>query len=327
MTDSSGNGFDGFISLGSEQYTDGQLGRCFDFTSDRVNVSHDPLLASTDLTVALWIKPTPFTGLFRDLHAKRSGGPGTFIGPILFQNSINNVLAAVSYDQPANSQCTNFTLTTEHFGRWIHVAYTINDTEIVIYIDGVRVASNTTGFTMGTNTTDVRIGHTNSTDPLDDVQQYNRVLTPAEIWELARKPIVHRDRLSIISETIQRSEVLQPVRSIVRSLSETINRSEFTNRAKGLVRTFTETFNISESTGIAKGRIAVINETINRVENVTSVIGSQLTKIINQTVNRAESLLNFISTIVATFVITTTTSKYIATTEVSNRKITTLIDL
>ena len=166
--------------------TPGRVGQGieFDGADDYVDVGTSDFGASSELTIAFWIKPSAggsgyelvlardvYVHSFRLQLSRSSGQMQTGIRTASGAQYLNSVSSLVT-------------------GEWRHFAITYRDGERVLYVDGVEDASDapTGALTAYVDTTTlggdgVFPGFRGA---LDEVRIYDRALDSAEVWALAQ---------------------------------------------------------------------------------------------------------------------------------------------
>lgn len=203
--DSSGNGKNGDACPNSTGPAGGNAGKfgngvLLDGFNDYINVADDPIFDITGaMTVSAWIKVTNLPGSNESdgVVAKGTAGETSAVNHTFFlfvengQFGSGNAVNFMFEDSAGNNYAARYqtTLTTN---RWYHLSgvYDTANAKVVLYIDGVEVAS-MTGVTATPNiqAQPVTIGY-NGWDhyldgTIDDVHIYNRSFSPAEIRRLA----------------------------------------------------------------------------------------------------------------------------------------------
>lgn len=184
--DRSGAGNTGTLTSGPT-VTPGKIGQAlsFDGTDDYVAIAHSNSLALVgDMTIAVWMKVTDFSGYRGILGKTASSVPA----PYDFYLQISNGLPYL-YRGNGTTYAAVAGTVAPATGIWQHVVVTMSGTTVTHYLNG---ATNGSG-TLSTTTTDtsqaVRIGSRNDGGTmmkggLDEVRIYNRAFTESEIVAL-----------------------------------------------------------------------------------------------------------------------------------------------
>lgn len=186
--DSSGNNNTGSLyEMDETDWTTGVFGTALQFDNsvmaEHVVVSHSSSLSPTAaVTVLGWAKPITYG----------SGGAATFVEKaygtsyiLYLESSLQGLIFNVNgVDCMSNS--TIITLST-----WQHIAATYDGTTVRFYVDGTeRGTCNNVG-SVGTDTSDVKIGNDDTLTTafdgyIDDVRVYSRALSRNEILQIMR---------------------------------------------------------------------------------------------------------------------------------------------
>ncbi|MHC5060349.1 MAG: LamG-like jellyroll fold domain-containing protein [Planctomycetota bacterium] len=197
-SDSSGNGNDGTLTnMAGNEWTTGQIGGALEFDSpgasdDIVAVNQHASINNLEtFTLATWVYVNSHIsyGRFFQKH------PGAFIFCLGASADRNMVFTSDRWATRGFWRTNNGTIQA---GQWYHVAVTYDYSSTannpVFYIDGVSVNVNeleTPSGSKGSDTSELRLGtqgppYSQHLDGIvDDMRIYNRVLSGAEIAELA----------------------------------------------------------------------------------------------------------------------------------------------
>jgi hypothetical protein len=180
--DGSGNGNDGTLE-GDASWAAGYLGSAveFDGDGDYIDIGNDEIFDLTEeVTLALWINPN---NLLNGQHTQWLGkGDHTYAIKHHENNSVEffvyeGTWNAVQYPDSDNSWN----------GEWRHVAGTFDGSDLLIYVDGEEVASESYSGGIETRDHNVRIGENSESTgryyegKIDDARIYSRALTADEI--------------------------------------------------------------------------------------------------------------------------------------------------
>jgi len=191
VTDSSGNNNNGNIS-GATWTSAGKYGSALSFngSSSRVVINDSPSLdLSSGMTLEAWVSPTSTPTFWQDVIYKQSD--------IYFLEAGSSV----SKHPPAVG--ATFSLHGDQFmagvsglaaKTWTHLAATYDGATLLLYVNGVQVASRAVSDSLTTSTSPLQIGG----DALygqyfkgiiDEVRIYNRALAPSEIQNDMTTPV------------------------------------------------------------------------------------------------------------------------------------------
>lgn len=180
-------------NFASNTTANGKIGRAlsFDGSDDFINITHSGSLSPTEFTYIAWVKFNQVnrTTDYYDWQAFfGKSNYGTWYSMMLCTEAAacsgNNVLRLYTPGiTPAN---TDYNWNSVQPYTWYHVAVTLNSSEVNMYINGVKVASNAVSGTLTTNTNNLLLGKVgNGPYPfdgvMDEVQIWNRALSAAEI--------------------------------------------------------------------------------------------------------------------------------------------------
>jgi|GEM_PF-3014814 len=182
------NGFDGIAYNGADTVGDQCRYGKFDGVDDYVEIPHDNLLNGSDaLTYVAYIRADSWNGtnqiLAKSVHGGGSGRAqmGLFSEGGVFKARVETLNGRVDIQ----------TSLPAPLGDWVHVAVVFDGSSLVIYQDGVNVASDTFSTTTLVQTTDpVNISKRVGTDEyyfhglIDEVRIYSSALTQQEIIDL-----------------------------------------------------------------------------------------------------------------------------------------------
>jgi hypothetical protein len=185
LTDASGKGNTGTAL--NTTWTTGKYGSALAYngvSSWSTVTSSVSLNLSNGLTLEAWVYPTS-TGTWRTilmkeldaiyyLYAAGNAGPGGGINISGYQEAFGTTVLPVN--------------------TWAHVAATWNRTTLVVYVNGVQVASKAIAGTLMTTTNPLRIGGNSKwgeyfAGKIDEIRIYNRALSSAEIQTDMNTPI------------------------------------------------------------------------------------------------------------------------------------------
>lgn len=186
--DTSGSNNNG--SLSNASYVEGVYGNALSFngTNSYVNVPHHgSQLTTGGLTIAAWIRPSGLGGNNVGRIVDKSTGTSGHNGYAFYLSTDRSLRLNVNNGgavAPPNG--------LYQFGEWTHVAATIQaNGSVVVYVNGARVGTGTTGALSGITTTNpLRIGNrSNATDRafngrIDNVRIYSQALTASEVGKL-----------------------------------------------------------------------------------------------------------------------------------------------
>jgi len=166
----------------------------FDAVNDYVDIGH-PQDGQLDFTWCAWIKTTDTAS-----NTKLWQMPN-FIGTIQASGATNDALFGINngklawYDELSGSS-NHFTSThIINDDVWHHMIATRGGAALTFFVDGVQVATSTTG-TNSLNNNGMEIGRANWTSnehwdgPLDDIRLYNRALSASEAMQLYAKSML-----------------------------------------------------------------------------------------------------------------------------------------
>jgi hypothetical protein len=172
----------GDLNWGSGQ-VDGAL--LFDGLDDRVNVPHNDALSLTNaFTLSTWINSYTLSGYDLVLNKGTSGNNQNY-----WFGTLDDEITFGFYTgtwREFNTSSVNLQQNT-----WYHIAATFDDAsdEVRLYLDGSEVLSTTTTVSPTPNTEDLQIGRSQHGEywggKLDDIRIYDRVLSAAEVADLA----------------------------------------------------------------------------------------------------------------------------------------------
>jgi len=236
VVDSSGNSNNGTWT-GTEQYVDGQLGRAADLDGSSYfqldNEDNFDYEKTNPFSVAVWVKiPSGHSSLTGLVNKSITNGSAT--GWKTSVNSGGEIRITLG-----NGGLGFLAQTTEQFNddQWHHVVCTFQGNSdrngIRIYVDGIFLAQGTDGPITGSilSNNAVTIGATAAgtsifTGVVDDVQIYDKQLSLAEISQMGKRYVAHRDRVREVAETVERQEGNLIVRGLAKILNETVERAE-----------------------------------------------------------------------------------------------------
>ncbi|WP_088102977.1 family 43 glycosylhydrolase [Halalkalibacter urbisdiaboli] len=192
LADTTGNFDEGTVtgnridnSDGTITYTDGKDGQAAVFNGASGVRLPNGLISSNTYSVSVWLNPeeiTPFTTTF---FGARDGNNWVSLLPAGWSDGKTMVWSGSSrwYDAVLDGQIgTN---------KWTHLAFTVDNGEIIVYVDGVQQFSGTdfpnifttsdASFSLGVNWWDVPFKGL-----MDDLRVYEGALSPTEVTELAK---------------------------------------------------------------------------------------------------------------------------------------------
>jgi len=182
------NGFNGTAFNGAD--TIGSTCRYgqFDGENDYIEIPHyDDLNGNDALTYIAYIRPDSWSGVDQIMaKSVHGGGSGRAQMGIFSEHGVFKVRAETKDGREGISASLPTPL-----GDWVHIAAVFNGTSLVLYQDGVLVASDTFSSTTLTQTTDAlniskRVGSSNYYfhGLIDDVRVYTSALSQQDVVEL-----------------------------------------------------------------------------------------------------------------------------------------------
>ncbi|HWO07476.1 MAG TPA: LamG domain-containing protein [Candidatus Paceibacterota bacterium] len=198
-TDFSGNGNHGTLQ-NSPPWISGKRGYALDFggASDRIVVpATSALRPPNSITVATWVKISDTTTDNQHVIGYADGGGGyqLVLDSTFFGCSASSIGFWVS---EGGDNCASYTFSNFSPSLWNHVVATFDGETILLYLNGVQVASDggpsgsisysgNTTFCIGqrsSGTAACAQSGTNFGGSLDEVRVYNRALSPSEVTKL-----------------------------------------------------------------------------------------------------------------------------------------------
>ncbi|WCB94984.1 virion structural protein [Baekduia alba] len=181
VKDVSGHGLDG-VRSGATSTTAGKFGRAlsFDGAGDWVTVADDDALDLTNtMTLEAWVAPTTLSG-WRTIIAKDQ------------TSAVNYGLYAATAAGKADGdlfigeEITSASTSALKTGTWSHVATTYDGKSLILYVDGVAVATKAVTGSVTTSNGALHIGGNSIwgewfTGKIDEVRVYNKALTAAQV--------------------------------------------------------------------------------------------------------------------------------------------------
>ncbi len=187
VTDISGHGLEGALQ-GQPVSVTGVEGQGqalqFDGVDDAIVIADHELLSPSQMTVAVWIKPTQPAGT---ILQKGSSSSLQYRLYTSWNGSLN-----VQF-QNENHEAITMLLGKVTPDQWQHAAVTWDNTVLRAFIDGIEVATQPyAGTSINNSTVPLKVGANRwdtyrFTGKLDDLRLYDRVLTPTEIAELGQR--------------------------------------------------------------------------------------------------------------------------------------------
>jgi chitodextrinase len=191
VTDSSGNGNNGTIS-GATWTTAGKYGSALSFngTSSRVVINDSASLhLSSGMTLEAWVSPTTAPTTWQDVIYKQND-----IYFLEAGSSISKNPPAVGATFSSHGDQFMAGLSSLPAKTWTHLAATYDGATLLLYVNGVQVASRSMSDTLTSSTNALQIGGDAAFGQyfngiIDEVRIYNRALAPAEIQSDMAAPI------------------------------------------------------------------------------------------------------------------------------------------
>jgi chitodextrinase len=196
VADASGNGNTGTIA-NATWTTAGKSGDAlvFNGTSSMVTIPDAPSLRlTTGMTLEAWVYPTAVSNVWRDVLYK---GNGAYDNYMLFSSSQPNSFPAAGGTFGSSSDVPIFGTTVLPLNTWTHLATTYDGAHVLLYVNGVQVASLAETGNILTSANPLQIGG-DTFNPggqyfqgmIDEVRVYNRALTTAQIQADMNTPLV-----------------------------------------------------------------------------------------------------------------------------------------
>lgn len=198
--------FSGNTNTGTDTsvtYPQGRFGQGarFNGTSSVITVADSAsLVPPTTLTISCWFQLLTNTGTRQVLVSKWSD---TSNQRSWFLNATPTSLELFTSDSGADPTVASVSYSgTFRLGTWYHGLVTYSSGSIIIYVNGLRVASGTGRSSLFASTSSLRMGARNSTNTeflsglLDEVIIENRVWTAAEVSTYYRKSVLNHKQKS-----------------------------------------------------------------------------------------------------------------------------------
>jgi hypothetical protein len=191
VLDASGNGNDGTVN-GTLTYIGGKVGQAAVFNGANAWVSVPISIGSMDISIAMWIKTTDTSGASGDQWYADHGLVDGEIPSVV--NDFGTAVGGGYFKFGIGNPDTTLTSSTQiSDGVWHHVVATWNagSGTMQIYIDGgLNVSGTGPGGPRTAVASGLHIGNSHDggkyfSGALDQVELYNRVLTPSEIAAMA----------------------------------------------------------------------------------------------------------------------------------------------
>jgi hypothetical protein len=156
----------------------------FDGSNDYVNVPHDDTLSLTTFSISAWIRPAALSGWQIVVSKGNTTSWNYYLG-------INGSEISIGFNN--SGSWTEFLTSGAGLatGQWYHLAGTFDDAagEGKVYLNGALIHTGTTTASPSATSDAVMIGNSPAGEYwpglLDDVRIYDRVLSDAEVAELA----------------------------------------------------------------------------------------------------------------------------------------------
>jgi hypothetical protein len=159
-----------------------------DGTDDYVALGNSSDLAPSNITVSLWFKASGTVGTFNYLFAREGALYGSYL---LRYTSANKFNLFLSFGGGANFRADITSGSTFTLTDWHHIAFTYNQTNVKLYVDGVeefsaaetRAIDYTPSTSYGTDNTYIGKGTfaDNAEGLIDEVAIFNSALSGANI--------------------------------------------------------------------------------------------------------------------------------------------------
>lgn len=181
VLDSGGNHLNGAWS-GTEQYTTGYIGKCFNFNgSSYINVSHNTLLTPANLTIECYIKRTGSVGTWDPIIKKAGGGGrGQANGWALEFNS--NQVRFLIYNGDTSGIYHNGWMTTAGYtitnGVWYKIKGIFDGTNLQLYVNDILIDSIVTPYPIIPSTNNLNIAR----DPSNTSRFFNGLIDEIKIY-------------------------------------------------------------------------------------------------------------------------------------------------
>ena len=182
------NGFNGTAFNGANTVGTACRYGSFDGIDDYIEIPHNAALnGSNALTYSAFIRADTWTGIDQIMaKSVHGGGSGRAQMGIFSENGVFKVRAETVSGRKEISDTLPVAA-----GDWVHVAAVFNDTSLILYIDGVNVASTTFSSTTLVQTTDpLNISKRVGTDVyyfdglIDDIRVYTSALTAQQVNDI-----------------------------------------------------------------------------------------------------------------------------------------------
>jgi hypothetical protein len=163
----------------------------FDGTDDYVALGNSSDLAPSNITVSLWLKASGTVGTFNYLFAREGATYGSYLLRYTSANKFNIFIGHAGGATTDITSSSTYTLTD-----WHHVAFTYDQTNLKLYVDGSEAASvakttaidYTPSTSYGTDNTYIGKGTfaDNAEGLIDEVAIFNTALSGSQITNIYR---------------------------------------------------------------------------------------------------------------------------------------------
>lgn len=189
------------VGFSSSRWVDGRVGHALQFTvpADALVVTAPKSVDLSEASVLAWLRPDalPTAGHGRVATVESGAGP---VLDVLLEDDTGVLVARVREGATITATARGETVLAA--GSWTHAAAVLDDTELVLYVNGEREASATLDAAFPEGAPTLRVGgKLESTDPdaavfegrVDEVRVYRRALG-ADEFSRARWAVVATDR-------------------------------------------------------------------------------------------------------------------------------------
>ncbi|MCK5021515.1 MAG: right-handed parallel beta-helix repeat-containing protein, partial [Candidatus Peribacteraceae bacterium] len=183
---------DGWLTLSSGWDSQGIVdsGYYFDGTEGHINMSNDNSLdLTTTGTVAVWAKIEDYsTGIYWNMLGKGGAAGFDTSGYTIFYSASSETLRGVLSNATGGTEYVTVNFGKPNTGEWYHLVFTWNGTNLLAYLNGTLVDTDTQDNNAESNNYNFMIGRSRNTDyfngNVDEVRIWNRSLSSTEIADM-----------------------------------------------------------------------------------------------------------------------------------------------
>jgi hypothetical protein len=199
--DGSGNNHDGTVygaTPTADRFGVANAAYSFDGTSEYIEVPDDSALDCAAFSISLWARVQAFSSVkmgtdvnYQFLLFKQNTRESQFEGYSIGLDESQHFFSGGVCSSSGFQRIVAAPDSSAQTGEWVNIVLTADSNTVQLFLNGIKVGSEPTGFPLNYGSRPLRFGRTTDTifdglfsGSLDDIAIYNRVLSAQEVTDL-----------------------------------------------------------------------------------------------------------------------------------------------